>query len=68
MAFFGLFIFALRFFDNSRGYVKGILSKNELKIRKKNKKIIKIENKGENGKMCYDLDNPVVSNIYIDGY
>lgn len=35
MAFFGLFIFALRFFDNSRGYVKGILSKNELKIRKK---------------------------------
>ena len=30
MAFFGLFILALRFFDNSRGYVKVILSKNEL--------------------------------------
>lgn len=59
MAFFGLFILALRFFDNSRGYVKGILSKNELTM---------LENKGENGKMCYDLDNLVVSNIYIDGY
>lgn len=35
MALVGLFILAVRFFDNSRGYVKGILSKNELKIRKK---------------------------------
>lgn len=59
MAFFGLFILALRFFDNSRGYAKGILGKNELTM---------LENKGENGKMCYDLDNPVVSNIYTDGY
>ena len=59
MALVGLFILAVRFFDNSRGYVKGILSKNELTM---------LENKGENGKMCYDPDNPVVSNIYIDGY